>query len=252
MIPLQRATSLWINRSPSCSAGGGVVQRELEAFRAGGDRGEWIVDLVHDARGERSDRGELLRLSEALLRLAPVRHVLADGDHVRHGPVVESHGDLGDAVGAHLAGGTRLHLKGLESSRGEDFIELATEHRRGLAVQDLEDRSPDRVLARHALHARLALPVPDGDAILAIDHVQPDGERVDDARRHPALSIDLLGALDDLGLELLRVRGLLQHGAPGCRPPWQRNACSSCDARGAAGARAPTVCRAASRIRASR
>ena len=107
--------------------------------------------------------------------------------------------------------GHRLHLEDLEAARREHFVELAAQHGRGLAMQDLEDRAADRLFARHTLHARLALAIPDGDAIVAIDDVESDGQRVDDALRDSALAIDLLRPLDDLGLQPLRVRRLPKH-----------------------------------------
>ena len=64
--------------SPSRSGVRHLGQRVLEPFGAGGDGRERIVDLVHDARGERSDGRELLGLREAVLRLAPLGDVLAD------------------------------------------------------------------------------------------------------------------------------------------------------------------------------
>ena len=187
-------------------------ERILQTLGARGDRRQRIVDLVHDTGGERADGGELLRLVETLLRLAPIGDVLTHGDHVRDRPVVEPHGNLGDAKGAQLAGRSGLHLEDLQPTRGEHLIELATQHLGRLAMQDLEDRAAEGLLARHTLHARLALAIPHGDAVLAVDDVQADRQRVDDAFGDAALAIDLARAVDDLGLEALRVCSLAQHG----------------------------------------
>src|SRR2546430_10907795 len=45
-----------------------------------------------------------------------------------------------------------------------------------------------RLFARHALRARLPLAVPGADAVAAVDHVQPDGERVDEDRKSTRLN----------------------------------------------------------------
>ena len=80
-------------------------------------------------------------------------------------------------------------------------------------MQNLEDRATDRLIARHALHAGLALPVPSLDAILAIDDVESDRQRVDDLGGEAALLLDLHRALDDFALETPGIIG----GAEGRR-----------------------------------
>src|SRR5205823_3851148 len=178
---------------------------QCQRLGAGTDGGEWIVDLVHDARGERADRGELFRLSKALLRLAPLGHVFTDRNHVRHVGVVQVHWNLRDAVGPYFAGRAGFDLELLHSSSREDVLELTAQHLSGLAMQDLEDRAADRLLARDTLHTRLAFAIPRLNTVVAIDDVQTNGKRIDDLRREAALLLDLHRALDDFALEASRV-----------------------------------------------
>jgi hypothetical protein len=186
MMPLQRWTSLGARR----------------------DGRERIVDLVHHAGRQRADGRELLGLRKAILGGAPFGDVFTDGDHVRDRTVVEAHGDFRDAVGAQVARAHRFHLEDLQAARREHFIEFPSQHTGGLTMEDLEDRAADRLLPRDTLHAGLALVIPHRDAVVAIDHVEPHGERIDDALRNAALAVDLSRALDDFALESLRIGGL--------------------------------------------
>jgi hypothetical protein len=77
-------------------------------------------------------------------------------------------------------------------------------------VQDLEDRPADRVVARYALHAGLALSIPRLNAVLAVDDVQPDGKRVDDPFDEAPLLVVLLRPQGDLDLQLMRALGMLE------------------------------------------
>ena len=52
-------------------------------------------------------------------------------------------------------------------------------------------RLADRFLARHALHAGFALPIPRLDAVFAVDDVESDGQRVDDALDETSLLVVL-------------------------------------------------------------
>ena len=90
----------------------------------------------------------------------------------------------------------------------EHLVELAAQQLGGLAVQDLEDRPADRLLARHALHSGLALAVPGLNAVFAVDHVETDGKRVDDLLGEATLLLDLLRAEAHLDRHLLRVLGV--------------------------------------------
>ena len=171
-----------------------LADGEGQRFGASTDRREWIVDLVHNAGGERTDRGEFLRLSKALLRLAPFGDVLTDGNDMRHVGVVEVHWDLRDAIRPQLARCTRLDLELLNPPGREHVLKLAAEHLGGLSMQDLEDRATNRFLARHALEARLALAVPGLNAIRAVDHIQAHRQRVDDLFGESALLVDFARA----------------------------------------------------------
>src|SRR5947209_1270309 len=93
------AMKLWIKRSWSAS----------QRLAAGEDRRQGVVDLMHHAGRELAHRGELLRLRETLLGLAPLGDVLADGNDVRDDAAVLMHRNLGDAVMARLARRLRLH-----------------------------------------------------------------------------------------------------------------------------------------------
>src|SRR5437868_6202971 len=77
-------------------------------------------------------------------------------------------------------------------------------------MQDLENGTPDRFLSGYALHARLALPIPCLNAVLAIDHIQADGQGIDDLGGEAALLFDLHRPLDDFALEAARVFGRAQ------------------------------------------
>ena len=72
---------------------------------------------------------------------------------------------------ARLAERARLDRELLHLARLEHALELAAQHLGRLTMQDLEDRSADRFLARHALEPDLALPIPGLDAVRAVDHV---------------------------------------------------------------------------------
>ena len=79
-----------------------------------------------------------------------------------------------------------------------------------LAMQDLEDRPADRFFARHALQPGLALAIPRLNAVLAVDHVEADRQRIDDLLGEAALLVDLARARRHLGLEAVRVLGVAQ------------------------------------------
>src|SRR5205085_7293847 len=104
------------------------------------------------------------------------------------------------------------HLEDLQSSGGEHLVELAAQRFARLAMQDVEDRATDRLLTRDALHSSFALAIPDGNSILPIDHVEPNGKRVDDPFGDAAFAIDLARPLDHLRLETLGIGGLSEHG----------------------------------------
>src|SRR3954469_25018192 len=124
-----------------------LAQRERERFGAGTDGGEWIVDLVHDARGECTDRRKFLRLSDSLLCLTPLGNVFPDRDDVGDVRVIEAHWNLRYAVGAKLTRRTRLDLKLLHLTGAKDILEFPSQNLGRLAMQNLEDRSTDRFLA---------------------------------------------------------------------------------------------------------
>ena len=69
-------------------------------------------------------------------------------------------------------------------------------------------RLPDRFLARHALHAGLALSIPRLHAVFAVDDVESDRQRVDDPLDEAALLVVLPRAQRDLDLELPRPLGV--------------------------------------------
>ncbi len=166
---------------------------------------------MHHARGELADGREFLRLREPLLRLFPVGHVLANGDDVRDGRVAKPHRNLRDAIRAQLAGGERLHLVFLDAPGRADIVELAPQHLRRLPVEDLKDRPADRFLTRDALHAGFTLAIPRLNAVLPIDDIETERQRVDDLLGEDALAVDLDRAGLDFNLELaafLRVREL--------------------------------------------
>src|SRR5438094_6387324 len=60
-----------------------LLAAQRQRLAAGEDRSERVVDLVHDTSSELAHRRQLLGLGQALLRLAPLGDVFADGDHMR-------------------------------------------------------------------------------------------------------------------------------------------------------------------------
>ena len=160
---------------------------------------------MHDSGGESADCGDLLRLGKTFLRLTPFRDVFTDRDDMRHLGVVEAHRNLRYAIRAELTRSTRLDLKLLHPASSQDVLELAAEHVGRLSVQDLEDRAANRLLARHALHTGFAFAVPRLNPILPIDHIQPDGQRIDDLGGESALLLDLHRTFDNLTLEAASV-----------------------------------------------
>jgi hypothetical protein len=99
----------------------------------------------------------------------------------------------------------------------EHPVELALEELARLAVQHREHLAPHRVLAPHALRTGLPLAVPGADVVRAIDDVEPDGERVDNARREVALRLDLARAQRHLRGQVLRQFRARDHGSEDVR-----------------------------------
>src|SRR6184192_1649383 len=89
---------------------GEVFTAQRQCFAAGQDRGERVVDLVHDAGRELTYGRQFLGLGQALLGLAPFGDVFADGDHVGDVLAVLPHRNLRDPVVARFAARRRLHL----------------------------------------------------------------------------------------------------------------------------------------------
>ncbi len=186
---------------------GQIGDTQAERLAAREDRRERVVDLVHDAGRELADGGELLTLRQALLGLAPCRHVLADRDDVRNVLVVEPHRDLRNPVMPRVAGRLRVHFNLLDLTGFEDAVELLFQQVARLAVENLEDLAAQRVLARHPLRARFALAVPGPDPVIAIDHVQADRQRIDDAGHEVVLRFELAGPQGDFRRQVLRQLG---------------------------------------------
>jgi len=90
------------------------------------------------------------------------------------------------------------------SSRREHAIEFELQQVARLAVQNLEHFPPQRLFPGHTLRPRLPFAVPGTDAVSAIDGVQADRQRVDDARGEVVLGFELPRAQGDLGCEVLR------------------------------------------------
>ena len=54
-------------------------------------------------------------------------------------------------------------------------------------MQHLENRAANGVIARHALHSRLAFAIPDVNAVVTVDHIQARRKRVHHPFDKPAL-----------------------------------------------------------------
>ena len=207
----QRCTSasmiLRYSSNPARGRSGQILGPVTQRLRAREDGGERVVDLVHHAGGQLPHRGQLLGLRQPLLGAPPFGHVFGDGDHVGDPHVVEAHRDLGDPEVARVAarGGFHLHL--LDFAGLEHAVELAPQQIAGLAVQHAEDLPPHRVVARDALRPALALAVPGADDVVPVDHVQADGQRVDDAGDEGALGVGFPRGQRHLRGEILRQLG---------------------------------------------
>src|SRR5262249_5793806 len=138
---------------------------QLETLGAGTDGGQRVVDLVHDAGRQRTDRRELFGVRETHLRLAPFGDVLADGHDVRHLVALYFHWDFRYAIGALIAERGRFNGELLHLPRCEHALELAAQQVGGLPVKNFEYRAANGLFARNALHARLAFSIPRLNAI---------------------------------------------------------------------------------------
>src|SRR5665213_2733416 len=88
---------------------------------------------------------------------------------------------------ARVAAHRRLDVEAQDLARPKHRVELATQYFLRLSTQQLEDAAAERVVALHALHAGLARAIPRAHAILAIDDVQSERERVEDLLREMIL-----------------------------------------------------------------
>ncbi len=181
-----------------------VFQLALNGRDAGADRGERIVDLVHDPRRELAHRRELLRLHDPPLHRPRIGDVLADGDHVGYGIAAQPHRDLAEPEVADLVAQHDLLFALLDLSGPEDPIELVAELVGRLPGEHLEDRAADHGVPPQPLGARLPLAVPDLNAVLAVHDVEPDRQTVDDETGEAAVLLDLARLGDHLARQVLR------------------------------------------------
>ena len=121
MIPRYSAT--WRGRRPVPGRGSRPSIAATQALMVASG----IVDLVHDAGGELSDRRELLALEDLALDPVPLGHVLADGDHVGDLVALEPHGDLAEPEEARLPAERHLLLGLLDLAGLEHPVELGPE-----------------------------------------------------------------------------------------------------------------------------
>src|SRR5207237_6779538 len=108
-----------------------------------------------------------------------------------------------DAVVTGFAGGLRIGLHLLDLARREHAIVLELQQFAWLAIEHVEHLATEGFLARDTLRARLALAIPGADAIGAVDHVQTNGQRVDDPSREVALKLELRPPQRDFRDEVL-------------------------------------------------
>src|SRR2546425_764000 len=184
---------------------GEIQEVEVETQTPGGPRHYRITKVP--MREDADDISHVITIGD----------VLADGDDVGDVVGILPHRNLGDAIVARPPGRLGLDFDLLDLARVEHPVELAFQQLARLAVQHLEHFAPHRVLARHALRARLPLAVPGADVVGAVDHVQPDGQGVDDAGREAALRLDLAGAQRHLRGQVLRQLHARDHGGEDLR-----------------------------------
>jgi hypothetical protein len=139
---------------------------------------------------------EFLGVRELLLRPRPFGNVLADRNHVGNFTPLAEHRDLADAILAARSILRALDAELLDPSRPEDFVELLLQQLPGLAMENVEDRSTERVSSGYALVACLAVSVPGANSIVPIDDVEPDRQRIYDSLG------ELAGYLREPGLSL--------------------------------------------------
>ena len=184
--------------------GGARGHPAFDGGDTGADGGERIVDLVHHARGQLADRRELLALENLSLDPVPLGHVLAHRDDVGDLVAVETHRNLAEAEEPRLAAQGDLLLGLLDLAGLEHPVELRAELCCGLAGEHVEHRPADDVVPAQPLGARLPLPVPALDAVVAVHHVEAKRQAVDDQAGEAAVLLDLAGLRGHLAGEIGR------------------------------------------------
>jgi hypothetical protein len=66
-----------------------------------------------------------------------------------------------------------------------------------LTVQDLEDAPPERIIPLHTLKPRFPRAIPRTHPVLAIDHVQPERQRIENLLRKVVLRSRVDGRVRD-------------------------------------------------------
>src|SRR6185312_11376236 len=112
-------------------------------------------------------------------------------DHVADRIPLEPHRNLGEAKGPRLAAQGDVELGLLDLAGLEYPVEFGLELGSGLPSQHLEHRAAHDFVPAKPGRADLALTVPDLDPVVPIDHVEPQGQAVDDEGGEPALLVDL-------------------------------------------------------------
>ena len=165
----------------------GLVERAFvdplfERFGTGGDRRQRIIYLVDDTGGQPADRGEFFGPVDRLDGFDPNGDVLADGDDMRHlAGVGVFHRHLADhPVQGRAVIGDRLLLDTLNLAGAKCPLKFLPQPSLRIFFQHVKNVAADGDIARYALRADLAMPVPCDDPIIAVDNIERNGQSVQD------------------------------------------------------------------------
>ena len=146
---------------------------------------------MHDAGSKAANGGKFFGARERSIRLNASSNVFPNGDHVRHlVTAIGAHRNLADQPVISLARfGHRLLLDTLSLSGCKHLAEFALEQVTTLLGKHVKNISAQSFAARQAELAQLAISVPGNDAVVAIDRVKRQRQRIDDCLGKPLLHL---------------------------------------------------------------